>query len=339
MKPTIIVIKGKKIRDMMMPPHKKFQGFRYAQTNEDQDLVLKCLNVKPGDKVLGIAAAGDILFNTLFASPATVTGIDLNPEQIGYCMLRKGAFEKLTLKEYERFFGFKKSINRNQTVKRILGNQYNTFSSQYPVVSSLVTKGLLTSSQFSQKIANLYSALLIYLDIEKIDVKQWLKSEDFTFQSPEEMSKGIEPFLVGWEGQIHHMRNMVAGGLKNNPLLFLYLNGLSEEENKPFYLDKNHYASIKSNVGHINFMTTSIQEYVHNTTEKFNVLYLSNVPDYLTESQLKQLGNRLQEILYEGVKCFCFSRAGKRLEELVPGLKQIDSGLDRTRTMGLIYST
>lgn len=82
-----------------------FSRIRYAQCWEDADVLLKGLDIKPGEICLSVASAGDNTLSLLSASPAKVIAVDLNPQQIACLELRASAFKIFTYEEVLRFLG------------------------------------------------------------------------------------------------------------------------------------------------------------------------------------------------------------------------------------------
>jgi len=82
-----------------------FTQIRYAQCWEDADVLLDALAVRPGDKCLSIASAGDNSFSLLTADPAKVIAVDLNPAQLACVSLRKSAYLHLEHVELLQLIG------------------------------------------------------------------------------------------------------------------------------------------------------------------------------------------------------------------------------------------
>ena len=79
--------------------HADFSRIRYAQCWEDADILLKALEVKPGDVCLSVASAGDNSLSLLAKNPAKVIAVDFNRQQIALLELKARAFKFLTYDE------------------------------------------------------------------------------------------------------------------------------------------------------------------------------------------------------------------------------------------------
>jgi len=72
-----------------------FSQIRYAQCWEDADILLKALEVQPGDICLSIGSAGDNALSLLARRPERVIAVDLNPSQLACLELRVAAYHRL----------------------------------------------------------------------------------------------------------------------------------------------------------------------------------------------------------------------------------------------------
>lgn len=76
-----------------------FSHIRYGQCWEDADILLKALDIQPGDVCLSIASAGDNTLAMLTQQPGRVIALDLNPTQLACLELRVAAYRALTHEE------------------------------------------------------------------------------------------------------------------------------------------------------------------------------------------------------------------------------------------------
>jgi S-adenosylmethionine-diacylglycerol 3-amino-3-carboxypropyl transferase len=89
-----------------------FSRIRYAQVWEDADVLLEGLAVRPGDRCLAIASAGDNALALLTARPAEVVALDLSGAQLACLALRVAAFRTLTHGELLELVGSSESTRR-----------------------------------------------------------------------------------------------------------------------------------------------------------------------------------------------------------------------------------
>jgi S-adenosylmethionine-diacylglycerol 3-amino-3-carboxypropyl transferase len=90
----------------------------YAQCWEDADVLLAALEVRPGQRCLSIASAGDNTLALLAAAPASVVAVDLNPAQIACLELRVAAYRELDHAAMLELLGSKPSARRPALYRR-----------------------------------------------------------------------------------------------------------------------------------------------------------------------------------------------------------------------------
>ncbi len=89
-----------------------FSRVRYAQVWEDADVLLEGLAVRPGDRCLAIASAGDNALALLTARPAEVVAVDLSAAQLACLALRVAAYRTLRYGELLELIGSRPSPDR-----------------------------------------------------------------------------------------------------------------------------------------------------------------------------------------------------------------------------------
>lgn len=112
-----------------------FTGVRYAQCWEDADILVKALDVQPGDVCLSIASAGDNAVALLTKHPARVIALDLSPAQLACVELRVAAYRTLEHPELLELIGSTPSQRRRALYARcrpLLGDAARTFWDHQP---------------------------------------------------------------------------------------------------------------------------------------------------------------------------------------------------------------
>ena len=84
----------------------------YGQCWEDADVLVQALDVKPGDRVLSIAAAGDNALALLTRDPGQILAIDRNPAQLACLEIRVAAYRALGHAEMLELHGARPSMRR-----------------------------------------------------------------------------------------------------------------------------------------------------------------------------------------------------------------------------------
>lgn len=90
----------------------------YAQCWEDADVLLAALDVRPGQRCLSIASAGENTLALLAHSPAEVVAVDCNPAQIACLELRVAGYRALEHGELLELIGSRPSARRAALYRR-----------------------------------------------------------------------------------------------------------------------------------------------------------------------------------------------------------------------------
>lgn len=98
-----------------------FSQIRYAQCWEDADVLLKGLDVRPGNVCLSICSAGDNTLSLLTGDPARVIALDLSPAQVACLQLRISAYRTLEHSELLELIGSRPSDRRVDLYQRCRG--------------------------------------------------------------------------------------------------------------------------------------------------------------------------------------------------------------------------
>ena len=83
-----------------------FSYIRYSQCWEDTEVVLNALEIKPGDRCLSIASAGDNSLSLLAKAPEQVVALDLNPTQLALSALKIAGIKNLRREDLMTLLGF-----------------------------------------------------------------------------------------------------------------------------------------------------------------------------------------------------------------------------------------
>lgn len=95
-----------------------FERIRYAQCWEDADVLVRGLDVRPGDVCLSICSAGDNTLALLTRDPARVVAIDLSAAQVACLRLRMSAYRVLEHGELLELMGSRPSTRRAELYRR-----------------------------------------------------------------------------------------------------------------------------------------------------------------------------------------------------------------------------
>lgn len=137
-----------------------FSGIRYAQCWEDADVLLRALDIQPGDTCLSIASAGDNTLAMLSRGPARVIALDLSPAQLACLELRVAAYRELAHAELLELIGSRPSGRRGELYRRcrtLLKPETRDFWDQRP---QAVEGGIGGAGRFERYLALFRHAVL-----------------------------------------------------------------------------------------------------------------------------------------------------------------------------------
>lgn len=134
-----------------------FSRIRYAQLWEDADLLVEALDVRPGDRCLSIASAGDNALALLTRRPDAVLAVDLSPAQIACLELRVAAFRQLSHPELLRLLGARPEAGaedeREHLYRRIRGALSEDARRFWDAAPGLIRAGAATVGKFERYFA------------------------------------------------------------------------------------------------------------------------------------------------------------------------------------------
>src|SRR5207237_7608524 len=82
------------------------------------DVLLEALDIRPGDRCLSIASAGDNALAMLARAPGRVVAVDLSPAQIACLELRVAGYRELEHAELLELLGSRPSARRDALYRR-----------------------------------------------------------------------------------------------------------------------------------------------------------------------------------------------------------------------------
>ncbi|TND08136.1 MAG: S-adenosylmethionine-diacylglycerol 3-amino-3-carboxypropyl transferase [Bacteroidetes bacterium] len=131
--------------------HRVDFGFiRYANCWEDADILLQALDIKPGDRVLSVASAGDNSFSLLSCNPELVVAVDVNRIQLHLCELKKAAFLLPSHIEFMELLGFAPSDRRRQLFEKVSDGMSALAQAYWKINFEQIEAGIITQGKFEK---------------------------------------------------------------------------------------------------------------------------------------------------------------------------------------------
>jgi S-adenosylmethionine-diacylglycerol 3-amino-3-carboxypropyl transferase len=321
---------------------------RYANCWEDADVLIKGLDLKPGDRILSIASAGDNSFSMLTSDPDLVVAVDVNPIQLNLIALKKAAFQVLDHETFLKFLGFTDCTTRWQIflqVKHSLSPEMSVFWSER---KTEIADGLIHQGKFEKYFTLFHKRILPFIHTKKIiaelfeekSASQQLEFHDkkwnnwrwrffiYVFfgdyiwgrfgRDPlflKEVKVPVSAFILGRTYQ--HLSKV---NCQNNYFLQYILRG-SFMTQLPHYARKENFEKIKSRLDKLEIYH-GLAEDAFNKFSDFNKFNLSNIFEYMDPGLFKTVSDNLIENGRSGSRYAYWNLlVPRRMSELSPALQ------------------
>jgi S-adenosylmethionine-diacylglycerol 3-amino-3-carboxypropyl transferase len=305
---------------------------RYAQCWEDADVLLSALQVKAGDACLSIASGGENCLSLLSRSPAKVVAIDCNPAQLALLELKVAAFRNLSHAELLMFLGSHRATaaQRSEWYGFCAGDLQPATVRYWRNNSHLIENGVSSAGKF-ESYFRLFREVVLPLIHDRKTVEQlcvettaenrhqfylkvwntWRWRALFSmFFSRKVMGKaGRDPQLFNYvQGEVSApILDRVQHGLTEvapdtNPYLHWILFG-EHRHALPHALRAENFESIRSNLDRLQWHCLTADEYLEqNPGERFDCFNLSDIFEYMSESEYFQILNTLIAAANDGAR-------------------------------------
>lgn len=293
-----------------------FSFIRYAQCWEDADIVLEAMDVKPGDKCLSIASAGDNSLALLAKHPGKVVALDLNGAQLALLELKAVAFNCLPYEDMLILLGYRPGNRLN--LFHLIETHLSSSAIRYwrDHIEEIET-GVASTGKFERYFAMFRKFVLPLVHSQETvdELLQWKSKEQRArfYNTKWNTAKWramfklfFSPFVMGLLGRDPSFFKYAEGGLaqvllkwvkkalvdqnpSNNPYLHWILKG-EFGSTLPFFLRKENFEAIKSNIDKLEWYQLSLEEYLSaHPYEQFNSFNLSDVFEYVSEDNYKSM--------------------------------------------------
>jgi S-adenosylmethionine-diacylglycerol 3-amino-3-carboxypropyl transferase len=132
----------------------------YSQCWEDLACARAALRIRPGDRVLAIAAAGDNVLGLLLDDPASIVAVDLNPAQTALVELKAAALRDLAGDEIDAFIGLRPSRARWARYRGLRAGLSPAARSYWDGERAAIEQGLLHAGRFEAYVGRFRRAVL-----------------------------------------------------------------------------------------------------------------------------------------------------------------------------------
>lgn len=296
-------------------------GICYGQCWEDADVLLRALDVRPGQTCLSIASAGDNTLALLSKDPAHVIALDDNPAQLACLALRVSAYRTLSQPELCELMGSTASSRREdlyRCCRAALSPDVRRFWDARP---RAIAAGIGSAGRFERYFA-LFRRYLMPCVHDRTRVERLLqggtREDRRVFYSREWdtwrwrlafrlfFSRRLMGLLARDPRSFAYVEGDVAGRMlertrdalirldpADNPYLQWILLGRHSSA-LPYALRPEPFERIRSNLDRLEWRCQSLQQFLAgahaHTIDRFN---LSDVFEYLSRAEYHELLGRL----------------------------------------------
>jgi S-adenosylmethionine-diacylglycerol 3-amino-3-carboxypropyl transferase len=303
-----------------------FSFIRYGQCWEDADVLLEGLQIRPGDRCLSIASAGDNTLALLTQNPAQVTAIDVSAPQLFCLELRVAAYRELSHAELLQLIGSTPSNKRlelYQRCRRLLSPAARAFWDRN---AAAIKQGIGASGKLERYLRTFRNYLLPFihqrarrqslLSAKSSEERRRFFHNDWNnwrwrflfrlfFSKPILARWGRDPALfqhvncqVGEELLERAARAMTELDPAENPYLQWMIDGRHTRA-LPVALRPESFDTIRANLDRLSWQQISLGDFLSNAGgrqfEKYN---LSDVFEYMDQPQYEKL---LEMLIHCGV--------------------------------------
>lgn len=298
-----------------------FSAIRYAQVWEDADILLRGLDIQPGDTCLSIASAGDNALALLTRNPARVYAVDLNPAQLACLELRVAAYRQLDHAALLELVGSRPSARRAELYARLRGALDGPARAFWDARPGLVEAGIGSAGRFERYFATFRRHVLPLIHGERT-VDALLRGGDRaarlgfyeqrwdTWRWRLLFTLFFSRFVMGRLGRDPAFFNYVEGGVAarimararhalteldpaENPYLQWILRG-SHTTALPCALRPEHFAVIRANLDRLAWRCATVEDFLATvpprSIHRFN---LSDIFEYMSPENATALFERI----------------------------------------------
>lgn len=337
-----------------------FSFVRYAQCWEDTDIVVKAMDIKPGDNCLSIASAGDNSLALLARDPAKVVALDLNRSQLSLLELKAAAFRCLDHDEMLMLLGYRRSDSRLALFERVQSHlsesaktywndhvddieygvarrgkfeQYFSMFRRFvlPLVHSRATVDELLRAKPKQDRQQFYSqkwntlmwrTLFKLFFCEAVMGKLGRDPSFFTYAG-----SGLADVLLRWT-----RKALVDQDPSANPYLHWILKGEFGSV-LPNFLRPENFDAIKRNIDRLEWHQSSLEEYLTKVNEReFDSFNLSDVFEYVCRDNYKTIMKLIASSAKPGARVVYWNMMAPRTAAMI-GAEDIKSMTNLSETL------
>lgn len=320
-----------------MEKNNKFNFIRYSNCWEDTDNLLESLNIEQ-NVGLSILSAGDNTLSMLIKNPKKIVAFDVNSTQIYLFNLKKAGFKYL---EYEDLIKLLGVYNTHKSYKIFLSleDKLDKDTFEYFVKRpEYFKRGILNIGKF-ENYFHIFRKYIIPLFTTKSNINKLASFEEIDIQKDfyerkinnkrlnfifniffgfkvmgklgrdksfykyvDEKKKSAKNIKFTFDYGITHIANY-----NNQYINYILLNKFNEEC-LPIYLRKENFVTIRNNIDKIEVIRSNLT----NIEGKYDFFNLSDIFEYMSETEFKQNIKKIKDISNKGARIAYYNMQNKR---------------------------
>lgn len=318
----------------------------YSNCHEDANMIINN-SIKNINTVLSIASGGDNSFACLLLNPSKVVCIDSNLSQVFIVTLKKTAVKYLSYEEYLTFIGINdgNSLLLYERIKKYLNEEVMSYFDSHLFLISEVK--LVNCGRFEYYF-NVFSKKILPLIHSKKTIDKFMNCEsmdeqisfykrkfnNFRFKLMFKLffSKYVMKKLGRDKEYFKYNKGSLSTELKQRFELGIY-NNLNKYNpylqyviyNKfielPLYLKKENFEIIKANIDKLDIFNYTLED-VLNKNEKYDLMNLSDVFEYIDNNEMKRYEHKIYESLNQKGRIIFWNMQNERV--FTKKFKEID---------------
>jgi len=313
-----------------------YGALAFAETAESLRLNMQGLQVGRRDRVVGVTSSGDLLLALLAAGPQSVIGFDANNAQTVLAHLKAAAIASLSVKDYLHFMGL---IEADPQARMTTFNRISRSMPAFARRNMLNKKKLVEDGILNQGMTHLIIQVLVALLSRVMSPKTLTlflgnggTDEDRLKHLNRLMHKRsirylLQPILkaaaprLKWLFFPHRFcrissrpdaiiadffttfRTLLVQGVRANPVLSRSAVGHIHSEWWQHLYNDLTFQRIRNNLSRLSLETTDILSGLRRIADGWATrIYLSNVADYLSEEQVRELVHQVYRTAAPGAR-------------------------------------
>lgn len=316
-----------------------FKIIRYANVWEDTDIALSGLGIKTGQTGAAICSGGDNVLAMLTKNPKKIYAFDVNKTQLYCTELKVAAIAYLTLNETKCLLGVTNG-ERLKLYERVRSEISKDARKYFDEHIDLIKKGIIHTGKFEHYF-QLFRKYIIPTTSSKKNYSVFSKMDDLKTQNDFYARKintrrfrMLFKIFFGYKSMAKHGRDKIffehvdKKDVKNNgaDLKKKVEYGLFHTKNAenpyldyiannnfthafPLYLRPEYYETIRANLDKLELVYGDIDDL---PDLKYDFFYLSDIFEYMSDSEFKQNVEMLKQRAKKGSKILYWNMQNRR---------------------------